>query len=198
MRKQLIGLSALMMVVGLVALPAAAKKASETLPLLSQDDGTGRVETDGTTTITRGKNGLKIKVVMDTPEPGSYEYPDGAADDGAPEAYSLWAFVFAYPGDCDGPCSGLDDVVASGGGVFNVAGHISGGGNLVLSGHISKNTPPFEPGPYTGQFNTLSNVAGAEVHVAVAPHGTLDPAQLPAQITTPIGTPAFWWVSIFK
>ena len=198
MRKTIAGIGTLLLLVGLLALPASAAQNSETIPLLSQDDG-GRTEIEGgTTTLTRSNAGLTIKVVMPTPEPGSYNYPDGADDDGSPEAFSLWAFVFANPEECDGPCSGLDDVVLSGGGVFNVAGHMSGGGQLVLSGHISKNTAPFEPPAYVGQFKTLTSAATAEVHVAVAPHGTVDPANLPAQITTPIGSPPLWWVSIFK
>ena len=128
---------------------------------------------------------------MATPEPGSYTYPDGAANDGAPEVYSLWAFVFPDPSACgDDGCGGLGDVMASGGGVFAVAGHPVGGDTLVLSGHISKNTEPFV-------FNHLSNAAGAEVHVAVAPHGTLDPAQMPEQASTPIGMPPHWWIALF-
>ncbi len=129
---------------------------------------------------------------MQTPKPGSYTYPDGAADEGGPEAFSLWVFVFADPGKCEGgSCSGLPDVAASGGGVFNVAGHISGGGTMVLSGHISKNSQPFA-------LNNLTNADTAEVHVAVAPHGTLDPSQMPAQVSTPIGAPPHWWIALFK
>jgi hypothetical protein len=37
----------------------------------------------------------------------------------------------------------------------------------------------------------------AEVHVAVAPHGQLEPALLPDQITKPIGSPPFGWIAIF-
>lgn len=190
MRKAIAGIGTLLLVVGLLALPASAAQNSETIPLLSQDDG-GRTEIEGgTTTLTRSHAGLKIKVVMPTPEPGSYTYP-GGADEGSPEAFSVWVFVFADPALCDGSCSGLADVAASGGGVFNAAGHMSGGGQLVLSGHISSKTAPFA-------LNALTKAETAEVHVAVAPHGTVDPANLPAQITTPIGSPPLWWVSIFK
>jgi hypothetical protein len=38
----------------------------------------------------------------------------------------------------------------------------------------------------------------AEVHVAVALHGVLDPALLPEQISKPIGSPPFWWIAMFK
>lgn len=37
----------------------------------------------------------------------------------------------------------------------------------------------------------------AEVHLAVAPHGQLDPAVMPNQITMPIGSPPMWWLAIF-
>ncbi len=35
--------------------------------------------------------------------------------------------------------------------------------------------------------------------MAIAPHGQLDPAQMPAQATTPAGSPACgcWWVAVF-
>jgi len=98
MRKAFTSLGTLLLVIGLLALPASAEQTPEILPLLSQDNG-GRAPTDGTTTIMRGKNGLTIKVVVPTPEPGSYTYPTGAANDGSPEAFSLWAFVFANPAD---------------------------------------------------------------------------------------------------
>ena len=190
MRRLFIVMAAAALLIGALVLPAAGSSNTETLELVGQGYPSENVV--GTTELTRGPNGLTVKVTMDTPAPGSYNYPDGAANDGGPEAYSLWVFVFANPDACsDGSCSGLGDVAASGGGVFNAAGHISGGGTLVLSGHISKNSQPFA-------LNQLTNIDTAEVHVAVAPHGTLDPAQLPSQITTPIGGPAQWWITLFK
>jgi hypothetical protein len=38
------------------------------------------------------------------------------------------------------------------------------------------------------------DLADAEIHLAVAPHGALDPALLPASISTPVGDPSFWWL----
>lgn len=36
------------------------------------------------------------------------------------------------------------------------------------------------------------------VHLAVAPHGTLDPAVMPEQINTPTSPgPDIWWVALF-
>jgi len=178
------------LVVGALALPASGQSNTETLDLVGQGFPSANVV--GTAELTRLPSGLHVKVTMQTPEPGSYDYPAGAANDGGPEAFSLWVFVFADPSKCsDGACSGLPDVAASGGGVFNAAGHISGGSKLVLSGHISPNTTPFA-------LNNLRNADTAEVHVAVAPHGTLDPSQMPAQVTTPIGSPPYWWIALFK
>lgn len=185
-RATVIGAIALLTLLG--ALPAGAQTNRTVEDVVGQGLGGSVV---GAAELTRSANGLHIKVTMDAPEPGSYAYPEGAANDGGPEVYSLWAFVFADPSACgaDG-CAGLGDVAASGGGVFAVAGHPIGGETLVLSGHISDNTEPFA-------FNHLTNVAGAEVHVAVAPHGTLDAAQMPEQASTPIGTPAHWWIALF-
>ena len=61
---------------------------------------------------------------------------------------------------------------------------------LNLTGHISVGQAPFAGLP-------LDNPSGAEIHLAVAPHGMLQPDLLPSQITTPIGNPGFWWTAIF-
>ncbi len=189
MRRLVIVIAAAALAVGALALPAVGASNTETIDLVGQGPAGPQA---GTAELTRSPSGLRIKVTMPTPAPGSYTYPSGATNDGGPEAFSLWAFVFANPGACsDGSCSGLGDVAASGGGVFNVAGHISANGTLVLAGHISKNSNPFA-------LNQLTNIDTAEVHVAVAPHGKLDPSQMPAQVTTPIGGPADWWIALFK
>lgn len=185
-RVMVIGAIALLTLLSVVPAGAAPNRTVE--DLVGQGLGGSVV---GTAELTRSANGLHIKVAMATPESGSYSYPEGAANIGGPEVYSLWAFVFADPSKCgDDGCGGLGDVAASGGGVFAVAGHPVGGETLVFSGHISENTTPFA-------FNHVSNVAGAEVHVAVAPHGTLDPAQMPEQASTPIGSPGHWWIALF-
>ena len=49
--------------------------------------------------------------------------------------------------------------------------------------------------PFSGSM--LLEPLAAEVHLAVAPHGKVDPALLPDQITKPIGNPAFWWIATF-
>ena len=147
------------------------------------------VSIDGGTLI-RKKNGITISISMPTPLPGTYTYPPGAFA-GHPEAYTGWAFVFNFPDLCSLPCDGNDigDTPAQGG-VYNIAGHVSGGGNLQMVGHVSTGETPFGGVP-------LQNPLGAEVHVAIAPHGMVDPSNMPAQIKTPIGGPPWWWVAFF-
>lgn len=42
------------------------------------------------------------------------------------------------------------------------------------------------------------DIADAEIHLAVAPHGGLAPALMPEQIKTPAGTATFWWLAIYR
>ena len=42
------------------------------------------------------------------------------------------------------------------------------------------------------------DIANAEIHLAVAPHGALDPKLLPQQISTLAGPPSLWWSAMFK
>lgn len=156
------------------------------------------VSIDGGTLI-RKENGITISISMPTPMPGTYNYPDvpgqTEAFPGHPEVFTGWAFVFNYPGLCTDPCNGDDIGVGTDaqGGVYNIAGHVSGGGNLQMVGHISTGETPFGGAAHA----PLQNPVGAEVHVAIAPHGMLDPSIMPAQIKTPLGNPSFWWVAFF-
>ena len=61
---------------------------------------------------------------------------------------------------------------------------------LTLNGHVSVGTPQFPGSP-------MLEPRTADVHLAVAPHGKLDAALLPDQITKPIGNPDFWWIANF-
>lgn len=152
----------------------------------------------GEATIQRSDSGISAKVRMPTPEPGSYDYPPGnafqplGAIEGHPEAYSLWMFVFNFPELCSQPCDSNDlGATPAMGGAFNVGGHLVGGPNLSLDGHASKETTPF-------RGSMVLEPRTAEVHLAVAPHGALQPHVLPDQISKPIGTPDFWWIAQFK
>lgn len=186
--------------VAVVAAAGAASVDTQTADVRGQGPG-GQVVAEDGATLQRSDSGLSAKLSMPTPEPGTYLYPPAqtvpfpfpAAVPGSPEAYSLWVFVFNYPALCSLPCDANDlgATTPARGGAFNAAGHIVGGRNLSLDGHVSTNTEPF-------RGSILLEPRTAEVHLAVAPHGKLDPELLPDQITKPIGSPPFWWIAIFN
>lgn len=183
----------LLLTVGL-SVPSAASQHRETADIHDQSGGPVLVE-DGAR-LTRSATGVSVRVALPTPEPESYAYPTAGvafSGPGHPEAFSLWAFVFNYPAECVGPCDSddLGDTPAQGGAFF-VTGHLVGGQRLVLSGHVSTQSTPFIAG-----HALLQNPAGAEIHLAVAPHGGLDPALLPELIKTPTQPSSIWWTAQF-
>lgn len=160
------------------------------------------VSVDGATLI-RVPNGITISLKMPTPVPHNYDYPDPnppfqpTVFEGHPEVFTGWAFVFNYPDLCSGGACNSDDIGPDKpalGGVYNFAGRVaSGGGNLQLAGHVSNGDTPFN----VERHAPLENPTGAEVHVAVAPHGMLQPDLLPGQMQTPIGNGSLWWLAFF-
>ena len=177
------------------SLTAFAQGAARSSSDVSGQGGGPTVAEDGATVI-RTKNGVSASLSMPVPYPGTYNYPPGNAFQpnvyiGAPEVFTGWMFIFNHPELCSAPCNG-DDVgdTPAQGGAYNFGGHAVGGKNLTLSGHVSVGDTPFGGVP-------LSNPAGAEIHLAIAPHGMLQPDMLPDQINTPIGNPSFWWVAVF-
>jgi hypothetical protein len=180
-----------------VAVAGASSVTTQTSPVVGQGP-MGAVVAGAEAMLQRSDNGLNVKLSMPTPQPGTYMYPGAnaflpAAVPGHPEAFSLWVFVFNYPNLCSGPCD-VDDIGAATparGGVYNAAGHIAGGPNLTFSGHVSAGAPQFSGSP-------LLEPRTAFVHLAVAPHGKVDPALLPDQITKPIGSLPFWWLAGFE
>lgn len=157
--------------------------------------------------VIRSSNGITAAFTMPTPLPGSYRYPPANEFQtvppvpGTPEVFTGWFFFFnqpencAIPNQCVPPPPGApapNDFTRARGGVYNFAGHaISGGGTLTLVGHISVGEQQFG-GPFA-----LENPLGADVHLAVAPHGVLVPELLPEQTRTPVGGPPFWWLALF-
>lgn len=166
----------------------------------------GPVVSPGGAQIHRTANGVTAKVSMATPEPGTYAYPQGPTASGVPghpEAFSLWVFVFFNPEACDDQCDGPDlttnpEVVA---GAFNAGGHLVGGPDLSIAGRANEENVVFG-GPNAESIAEAlrlgHTVAGAEIHLAVAPHGALDPHLLPEAIQTPVGNPSFWWLAFFE
>ena len=159
---------------------------TETEDVFGQGEDGPVVAEDGAT-LRRTNNGISVKVQMPTPESGTYDYPDPdaptASPPGHPEAFTLWVFVF------DDELGGYEDNPWSS--AFFGAGHVVGGPNLTLSGHISRQSEPFAGFP-------LENPQDVEVHLAVAPHGGLDPEIMPEQIKTPAGNPDLWWLALFE
>ena len=207
MRRKRAILAGLVATAGLLVSGTIAGAASpwEEADVVGQGMG-GPTVAPGGAKILRTADGLSVSLSMPTPVPGSYAYPVGPTASGVPghpEAFSLWAFVFFNPEACDGACDPVDlmtnpDVVA---GAFNVAGHLAGGPNLTLTGHVNPGTPTFGGAMAETVGEALSqgfDLAEAFIHIAVAPHGALDPGLLPAQITTPTGDPSFWWIALYE
>jgi hypothetical protein len=66
---------------------------------------------------------------------------------------------------------------------------------LTISGRVGVGQEPFDH-PVI-DMDSLQLPATAQVHLAIAPHGGLDPSTLPNEFRVPTGTPAFWWIAIF-
>jgi len=167
----------------------------------------GPVVAPGGAAIQRTPNGVAASLTMATPAPGTYTYfdgPTGNADPGHPEAFSLWVFIFYNPEACTVPfaCGPGDlmnklDVVA---GAHNAGGHLVSSPDLHLSGYVNKSSFTFGGGnaETIGQAVSMGyDLASAEIHLAVAPHGSLDPTLLPEAISTPNGMPPHWWLAFF-
>lgn len=158
--------------------------------------------------IERSADGLRVRSAVRTPSPGSYEYPTGdmvpetaqphpevfvgSADDR--EVFTMWTFVFNRPELCtDGSCD-VDDLAADApalGGVFQTDGRIASDDDLELVGSVRLGQIPSTGSP-------LTNPMGAEVHLAIAPHGrSLTGLDLTRQLNGPLGNPTLWWAATF-
>lgn len=184
---------------------ASAAGPSETADVVGQGLAGPIVAPDGAA-IRRTPNSVVAKLVMPTPVPGTYSYPTGPTGSGVaghPEVFSLWMFIFYNPDACAGALCLPGDLMnnpAVIAGAYNAGGHVAGGSQLTLAGSVNHRSVTFGgPNAETlGQALSMGyDLADAEIHLAVAPHGALDPALLPGSITTPVGNPSFWWLSIF-
>jgi hypothetical protein len=189
----------------LMAATASAAGSFETADVVGQGLAGPVVAADGAA-ILRTPNGVVASLTMSTPAPGSYTYPVGPTGSGVaghPEAFSLWVFIFYNPEECAGPICGPGDLMNNPNviaGAYNAGGHLEGGANLNLQGFVNKGSFTFGgPNAETlGQALSMGfDLADADIHLAVAPHGALDPDLLPGSISTPVGTPASWWLAIF-
>ena len=205
---------------GLAAIGAVALVAGLAIALLRDDGGAGQRSDvsaqgdsdtaldDDAAALVRRADGLSAEIDMPTPAPSSYVYPTadlvppwaaphppvipGASD--APEAFTGWLFAFNHPERCtDGVCD-TDDLgtdTAALGGSYQLDGRIASDERLVLSGTIRLGQDP-------SNGARLENPLGAEVHLAVAPHGRALPGEDGwRQLNGPIGTPTLWWGAAF-
>ncbi len=115
------------------------------------------------------------------------------------EAFTLWAFIFDYPGECQNGCGGEDLGEPASGGAFAVAGRaveLSRVAELTLHGFVSTDTDVYEENGET--FGVpMERPREAEIHLAVAPHGAFAPDMMPEILTTRTGPPDIWWTAIF-
>jgi hypothetical protein len=147
--------------------------------------------------LLRQPNGLQVSLSMPTPQPGTYSYPPGFSQ-GHPEIFTLWVFIFNRPDLCSVPCD-LDDLgidKPARGTVYNGGGHAASGRHLTIAGRIGVGETPFAH-PVL-DLGPLEFPDTAAVHLAVAPHGGLDPSTLPDEFRLPTGNPAFWWLALFE
>ena len=160
----------------------------------------------GSASIIRTMNGFSASISLPTPLSGTYCYPSqtlggnaaaGPAVPGHPEAFSFWGIYFNSPEGCGAGGCGASDVggpncVNAQAGAIKLSGHVTGGGRLHLSGHISTNEDPLIG------CSRLVDVLGAEIHLAIAPHGMLTPSLMPTQIQVPPGGgPGYWFPAVF-
>jgi len=170
--------------------------------------GEGQPLAMGGAQLLRSPDGLRVQVIVPTPEPGSYEYPTGdmvgpgvaahpdvaEGEPGEPEVFTMWVFVFNNPDLCTDDSCDTDDLeedALARGGAFQADGRIADGDELDLVGSVRL-------GQIASKGSPLENPLGAEVHLAIAPHGAaLTGSDLDRQLNGPIGNPTLWWGAPF-
>ena len=159
---------------------------------IANQDGKGVASEDGAKVL-RTHHRVHLKMTMPTPESGSYVYPEAAEGTpaivpGWPEVFTGWAFVFNFPEKCNGPCDGddLGDTPAKGG-VANFAGEVIWRDTLELRGQLEKDMMLGNP-PGLPKIR-FRNPKGAEIHLAIAPHGAPIRDAIGVQTTSPVGSP---------
>jgi hypothetical protein len=171
--------------------------------------------------LTRYPDRIVVDLSMDTPVPGTYVYPSTVPPErqASPEAFTLWVFIFNAPEACTRvelteACGPDDFSEKARGGAYGVAGHVTSldhsggafeldrdaGGRMTLHGEVKvgqQQRPPVAEGSTT---YPLENPMGAEVHLAVAPHGQVDPATIASELYEPAGDPTCgcWWLAFFE
>lgn len=180
----------------------------ETADLGVQGDSGNVLAADAARLIRRA-DGIVAEIEIPTPAPGSYRYPTSdlvppgfephpqivSGASAAPEVFTAWLFAFNHPDRCtEGRCD-FDDVGADSaarGGSYQIDGRIADGDRLVLAGGVRLGQVPVSGA-------RLENPLGAEVHLAIAPHGrALSSPDRWRQLNEPVGNPDFWWAASFE
>jgi hypothetical protein len=157
MRKKLLVAASALWLLASLAPAAAAPAAHDSAPMLTLP---GFVEVqDSSASLVATSEGASITVHTSGLVPGN--------------VYTLWGISFSHPENCNTPnaCGPGDDVpdTPAGWAIQQVGGHVTGeSGNVNFGGSIA-----------------VDNAQGAEYHIVVAEHGSLDPQNMPGQIKTP-------------
>lgn len=179
---------------------------AQTADIGSQGTDADPVSIDGAS-LQRARDGIWVTTQMPTPTPGSYEYPTSdmvppgspghpeplTGGPQEPETYTLWIFIFNHPELCTDACNedDLDPNAAAKGGVYQGDGRIADQDQLILEGGIRLGQEP-------ARGSALENPLGAEIHIAIAPHGkALAGPDLARQLNGPIGNTTLWWAAAF-
>lgn len=210
MKRSMVGLAGLALATIIAAVVIAASAGSgegQQTDVRGQGDSEPILADDGAT-LAREPDGLRFRVEVPTPEPGSYEYPTAdqrpgwstaeahpVVQVGAPEVFTLWVVIFNDPDNCtDDACDGDDfaEGAAARGGIYQGDGRVAHGDELELSGSIRLGQTPSTGAP-------LDNPIGAEVHLAIASHGKAAAGDdLWMQLNNPLGNPSLWWSAFFS
>jgi hypothetical protein len=194
-------------VAAVLALNGGADDGTETADVPGQGNSGPVLATDGAR-LERRADGLVATMDVPTPEPGSYEYPTGdmvppwasphppvsPGATNAPEVFTLWLVVFNDPAACTNDSCDADDFAADAaarGGIYQLDGRIADDTTMSFVGSIRVGEQPETGSP-------LDNPTGADVHLAIAPHGrTLPGTDGWSQLNGPVGNPTLWWTAEF-
>lgn len=188
--------------VALIALASPSANVSD----VSGQGGEEPLLATSAASLTRSEDGFAVEMNVPTPAAGTYEYPDsdmvpegashpvvvpGNSDEA--EVFTVWAFVFNTPERCTDSACDRDDIgdTPAQGGVFQIDGHIAVDRTSQFGGAVRLGQQAFNGSP-------LSNPAGAEIHLAIAPHGKAHSGEdLWSQLNGPIGNTTLWWGATF-
>lgn len=171
----------------------------EIVALNGQGGGDLRLD-QAVASLERTDNRLVLQIKAQTPAPGSYEYPTGEMIPPwgtphpevvpmEPEVFTMWIVVINRPELCTDECDAddLEPGAAAEGGLYLGDGRIVDSDQIVMRGDVTTGQEPLRGA-------ALEFPHGAEVHVALAPHGMAHTgADLARQLTGPVGNPSLWW-----